>query len=455
MPSLAAKLATQKSPAHMLQNAQIGRYAFPIAAEFTNWIDEARAWRDSAVLLDQSLHMTDLYVSGPDTLRLLQHLSINSYIGFGRNKAKQMICCTAEGYLVGDAILFGLEDYAVNIVGRPCVPNWVQFHAETGNWNVKVERDERRVDAPGVARKTYRFEVQGPKAMQILQAVNQGGPLTTKFFTMGEITIAGCHARTLSHGMGGSEGLEIFGPAADGETVRAALIAAGATYGMRQAGARAYSIASNESGWIASPLPAIYSSASTAAYRDWLSDRSFEAVCSTGGSFQPEQVEDYYLTPWDLDYHRILKFDHDFIGRPALEAMQDLTHRQKVTLVWDEASVRDLIGGYHGDALPPKLLEWPTAHYASHPYDQVRAQGRQIGLSTSCSFSPNERSWISLAMVEPAFATPGTRVSLLWGEPDGGTTKPMVERHTQIEIHARVEGWPIDRRVRAEYRHRQ
>ena len=231
-----------------LRHAQMGQYAFPIKAQFSNWIEEAQAWRTSAALLDQSLHMTDLYVEGPDVVRLLSDLSVNSYKTFGRNKAKQIICCNEDGYLIGDCVLFGLEDDRVNIVGRPCVPNWVQYHAETGDYDVTVERDERRLDAPTAARKTYRFEVQGPRAIEILKEANEGPPLTTKFFAMGEIRIAGCAARTLSHGMGGAEGLEIWGPVEDGPKVRARLLDVGHRFGIRPAGARAYSTAAAESG---------------------------------------------------------------------------------------------------------------------------------------------------------------------------------------------------------------
>jgi len=163
-----------------------------------------------------------------------------------------------------------------------------------------VERDERTADEPGKPRKTYRYEVQGPNAMKILEAVNEGGPLTTRFFHMGEITIAGCRARTLAHGMGGAPGLELWGPAEEGPKVKAALIEAGQEHGLRQAGARAYSTVAMESGWIPSPLPAIYTGEKMRPYREWLPATSFEAVCSIGGSFQSENVEDYYLTPWDL-----------------------------------------------------------------------------------------------------------------------------------------------------------
>ena len=46
-------------------------------------------------------------------------------------------------------------------------------------------------------------------------------------------------------------------------------------------------------------------------------------------------------------------------------------------------------------------------------------------------------------MLENAHATPGTEVTLVWGEPGRGSTKPTVERHTQAEIRATVAPVPI------------
>ena len=34
---------------------------------------------------------------------------------------------------------------------------------------------------------------------------------------------------------------------------------------------------------------------------------------------ESDNIEDYYLSPWDLGYDFYVKFDHDFIGREALE----------------------------------------------------------------------------------------------------------------------------------------
>jgi vanillate/3-O-methylgallate O-demethylase len=213
--SLQDRIDAHGNPAHMLQNAATGPYQFPIPAQYTNWVEEVRAWRHGVVLLNQSYHMTDLYVRGPDVVAFLSHVGVNSFAGFGRNKAKQLVCVSPDGHVIGDGIIFGLEDDEALYVGRPPLANWLAFQASLGQFDVTVEFDIRSLENAAKPRKLYRYEIQGPRAMEVLEAVNEGGPLTTRFFGMGEITIAGCAARTLCHGMGGAKGLEIWGPYAD------------------------------------------------------------------------------------------------------------------------------------------------------------------------------------------------------------------------------------------------
>ncbi|MCI5076487.1 aminomethyl transferase family protein [Oricola sp.] len=436
----------------MLQDSQAGPYVFPIAPQYTNWMEEVRAWREGAVLLNQSYHMTDLYVRGPDAIAFMSHVGVNSFANFGRNKAKQLICCNHDGYVIGDGIIFALEDDEILYVGRPPLAYWLAYQAEIGDFDVTTEFDIRSLENADKPRKLYRYEVQGPLALDILNEANEGGPLTTKFFNMGEITIAGCKARTLSHGMGGAQGLELWGPYEEGRKVYDRLMEVGAKHGMLRAGARAYSCAAMESGWIPSPLPAIYSGEAMKGFREWLPADNFLATCSVGGSFQPDNVEDYYLTPWDLDYGRVVRFDHDFIGRAALETMAEQEHRTKVTLIWDRDDVLKIFAGMM-DAFPgPKLMELPASHYAAHPYDQVLLDGEQVGVSTYPVYSANERAWISLAMVRSDLGEQGTKLNILWGEKDGGTKKPHVERHVQMEVGAQVHPWPIHAAARAEYR---
>ena len=84
---------------------------------------------------------------------------------------------------------------------------------------MKFERDERsaaRVNP--VARKTYRFQVQGPNAMKVMQKVLGKAPPDLKFFNMCDMVIAGKKVRALRHGMAGQPGFELFGPSEDGDS---------------------------------------------------------------------------------------------------------------------------------------------------------------------------------------------------------------------------------------------
>lgn len=451
--SLADVLAAAASPVELLRNSQIGPYAFPVVRhEFTNWRDEQRSWRETCALFDQSHHMTDLYVKGPDALKLLSKLGVNTFANFRVNQAKQFVACNHDGFVIGDAILFYLGENSFNLVGRPPAANWVQFHAETGGYKVDCERDERSAVNQG-RRKAYRYQVQGPYAQKVMEKASGSAAPEIRFFHMDKFTIQGREVRALRHGMVGCPGWELFGPWEDGEAVRDAIVAAGREFGLRQVGARTYPTSCLESGWIPSPMPAIYTGTQLKPYRQWLSSKSYEAMASLGGSFYSDNVEDYYLTPWDLGYGSLVKFDHDFIGRAALEKMASGQHRTKVTLVWNGEDVarafRSLSDG-SGDII--KYIDLPLANYASLPYDKVVKAGKTAGLSTYTGYTYNERAMISLAMVDAEFSQPGTDVILVWGEERGGSTKPTVERHVQTEIRATVAPAPFAEVARTAYR---
>ena len=437
----------------LLRNQQTGPNAYPgVPAEYSNWRDEQRGWAQTCVLFNQSYHMVDLAVEGPDAFAMLNHLGINSFKGFVPDRAKQFVPVTPDGYVIGDVILFYLEENSFNLVGRAPTIEWVEYHAQTGKWNVTVARDERTVARPDPEnRKSYRFQLQGPNAMKTLEAAMGETPPDLKFFHMARIRIAGKDVRALRHGMAGQPGYELFGPWEDGEAVRQALIAAGEDFGLKLVGGRTYSSNTLESGWIPSPLPAVYTGEALRPYREWLGANSYEAKASIGGSYVPDSVEGYYLTPWDLGYGLFVKFDHDFIGREALEKIAGQPHRKKVTLALDAEDVLRVISSALQKGDRAKYLEFPSAVYAMHPFDAVLADGTLVGLSTWIGYSSNEGKMLTLAMVDETHATPGTRVTLLWGEPNGGTRKPTVEPHVQTEIRATVSPAPYSEVARDSY----
>ena len=451
--SLEDVLRSVKSPADLLRNQQTGPNVYPgVPAEYSNWRDEQCAWQETCVLFNQSYHMADLLVEGRDAMKLLSYLGINSFQKFAVDTAKQFVPCNYDGYVIGDVILFYLAENQFNLVGRAPALNWVQYHAKIGSFDVEVELDERtvrRVDP--TRRKSYRFQLQGPNAMKVVTAATGKPAPDLKFFNMTTMRIAGKAVRALRHGMVGQPGVELFGPWDDGETVRQALIKAGQEFGLRLVGGRAYSSNTLESGWIPSPLPAVYTGEKMKAYREWLPATGYEATASLGGSFYSSDVEDYYLTPWDLGYGGFVKFDHDFIGRAALEKIAAEPHRKKVTLALDNEDVTRVISSMFQKGGRAKYIDFPSAVYAMHPFDKVVIGGKSAGLSTWIGYSSNEGRMLTLAILDEAHSKPGTQVQLVWGEQDGGSNKPTVERHVQTEIKATVSPVPYSEVARDSY----
>jgi syringate O-demethylase len=382
---------------------------------------------------------------------MLEALGINSFKNYKPGKAKQWVPCTPEGYVIGDVILFYLEENKFNLVGRAPAIEWAEFHASTGKWDVKVTRDERTALRTDGKRRNYRFQLQGPNAMAILsKALGYDAP-DLKFFQMTEFPIAGATVGALRHGMAGQPGYELYGPWADYATVHAALVEAGKDLGLALVGGRAYSSNTLESGWVPSPFPGYLFGEGSADFRKWAGDNSYGAKCSIGGSHIPATLEGYCLTPWDIGYGIMLKFDHEFIGREALEAKKDGPHREKVTLALDDEDFLRVTSSYFSQEGRAKYFEFPSAVYSMHPYDAVLVDGKQVGVSTWVGYSSNEGKMLTLAIVDPSVATPGTKVQLLWGEPNGGTSKPTVEPHVQTEITAIVSPVPYSAVARTGY----
>jgi len=454
MKNLEEVLKAAGNAATMLRNSQIGAYVYPVVPyEFSNWRDEQVAWQKTAVLFDQSHHMVEQYVEGPDALKLFSSLGGNSFASFPVDRAKQFAPTNYDGCVIGDGILFHLEPNKLVFVGRAPAASWIQFHAETGGYKVKTEKDDRspgNTKGKAIVRRNYRFQIQGPNATKVIEKLN-GGPIPEiKFFNTGYINVAGRRVRALRHGMAGAPGLEIWGPYDEREEIRAAIVAAGRDYGLKEVGARAYATNTLESGWIPSPLPAVYTGEKMKAYREWLPASSYEATGSIGGSFYSSNIEDYYVTSYEMGYGPFIKFDHDFIGRQALEKMAGKPHRKKVTFAWNADDVMKVFRSMFEAGDPYKYIDLPLSNYTSASYDRITRGGNTVGLSMFAGYSYNERSMLSLGIVDPDIEL-GTELKLVWGEEGGGSKKTTVERHKQIEIRVVVSPVPYAKQARTSY----
>jgi vanillate/3-O-methylgallate O-demethylase len=98
-----------------------------------------------------------------------------------------------------------------------------------------------------------------------------------------------------------------------------------------------------------------------------------------------------------------------------------------------------------------KVIDLPLTNYASLSYDKVLKGGKMVGLSTFSSYSYNERTMLSLGIIDTEFSEVGTQLTFVWGEEGGGSSKPTVERHKQIEIRATVGPIPYGEQARESY----
>jgi vanillate/3-O-methylgallate O-demethylase len=363
--------------------------------------------------------------------------------------------CTPAGHVIGDGILFHLDEEEYVWVGRAPVSNWLAYQAEKGDYDVEIEKDDRSPSRPygkAVTRAYWRFQIQGPNAWQVIEKVNGGPVEQLKFFRMAEMNVGGQRVRTLRHGMAGAPGLELWGPYESYDEIRGTLLEAGKEFGMEPCGARAYASNTLESGWIPSPLPAIYTGEELRGYREWLAADSYEATNTLAGSFVSDDIEDYYLNPWELGYGQFVKPDHDFIGRDALAEIDADSQHHKVTLAWDGEDVAKIFASLfdvEGDSY--QFFDLPIANYGSSNFDSVLdPDGNVIGYSMFSGYSANEKRALSLATIDPKVEI-GSEVTVVWGEPGGGSRKTTVEPHQQLHVRAVVSPVPYSVTARTEY----
>lgn len=408
-PSLQDAIDSAGSPMRLLWKPNAPAWAGPrVAPEFAGWAAEQEAWRSSVALSDLSYHMSDLFIDGPDATRLLSEVTANNYESFAVGQAKQAVPVAADGNIITDGILLRTGEQSYVLTGGPASQNWVQFHGETGGYDVTLESDPDMGRRDGEQPRLFRMQVQGPAALETV-ARAFGGPLPdTKFFHSVEVSIEGRTFRALRHGMAGQAGYEFIGDYADHDAVRDAFLAAGAESGIEHVGALAYSTNPVESGWIASPQPAIYTDPALEAYRRWLSAFTFEGQRPIHGSFYSDDIADYYVSPWELGYGRSISFNHDFIGKQALQAHKDDVRRRKMTVVFDPADVATVV---------------PEGELGlSFPKHRVEGNGRLMGYTVHLANLKPYGTMLALALIEAAEAKPGTEVTVTWGHHPGDGT---------------------------------
>ncbi|WP_030442619.1 aminomethyltransferase family protein [Actinoplanes subtropicus] len=409
-----------------------------VQREYVGWRQEQTAWHEGVSISDLSHHMYDLFIEGPDATELLAAVSANNYEKFAIGQAKQIVPVNRDGYIITDGILARLGPQKYTLSGVPASQHWVQWHGEQGGYDVSFTCDPSTAYRPGGGDPTlFRFQVQGPLAQQLIESVF-GGPLPpTKFFHTTPVTLGGRSFRALRHGMAGQAGYEFIGDWADGAYVKETLLQAGEPFGIVHVGALAYTTASVESGWIPSPIPAVYTDPELADYRRWLPFYGIEGQRPLHGSLYYENIEDYYVTPYELGYGKLIHLDHDFIGRDALVKAKENVRFAKVTLVFDSDDVRRVLGA-GGD--PGFVLSYARQRIET-------AGGDLVGSTYQTASLHPYHAVVSLSLIGLEHAVPGTAVEVVWGDATGAGVDIEFPR-----IRATVQPAPFNEHARTAYR---
>jgi vanillate/3-O-methylgallate O-demethylase len=201
----------------------------------------------------------------------------------------------------------------------------------------------------------------------------------------------------------------------------------GRDYGIRRLGGRAKMVNHVEACFPTPSVdyvPALFGEAEREFAAAYFSATAQTNYRNTDGSYQYADISELYRTPVELGWKKNVKFDHDFVGRAALEPEVAGPKRTMVTLVWNADDVADVYASLFRKDRPYQYMEMPRNILGCVFADAVTKDGKLAGVSTSRCYSYYFRQMLSLCVLDVALCEPGTEVTVLWGR-SGAPQKPI------------------------------
>jgi vanillate/3-O-methylgallate O-demethylase len=347
---------------------------------------------------------------------MLADITVNSFASFDVGQSKHAIHTNQRGKVIHEGVLtrHGAQEFVLH--GRGGF--WVEHYLHTTNYDARVERDD-----------WFILQVSGPNSVQVLEkAAGASSIRDTGFMRSASVNIAGHAISALRQGMAGEIGFELQGPVRYKDEVYQAVVEAGQEFGIRKLGGRATLINHLEACFptIATDyIPAIFDDDMMPYRREFLASMpSYAQPAYIAGSFDGSTIGDYYRSPVELGWGRNIRFDHDFLGRDALEAEKANPTRTMRTLVWNSQDVQDVFASLFNEGEHYPFMEMPRDQRGFMWADRVTAEGRLVGVATSRGYSYYYRKMLSLCTIDVSHSEPGSEVTVHWGEP-GGPQKPV------------------------------
>lgn len=408
--------------------------------EYTNWRDETISWKKTCYL-HTGLNPTDtLKLKGPDVIEFLSKVCVTNFNKFPVGGIKHGLCCDEQGRIIQDGVIIRTgEDEVITYWMVPVLP----YALDTGKYG------QFNVEKEYLTGKVFMYQIGGPVSIDVLEVACGYSLRGLKYLKTMEATIAGKSVRILRMGMAGTLSYEVHGVIEDAHDVYNAIYQAGLPLGLRRLGSHCYPMNHAENGF---PQYGVH----------FLEPRDKEIMdyimTAPGMEFQrmtasipfpqlrgsaADDINQYYHDPYEFGWNRMIKFDHDFVGREALEKIDQENKRQMVTLEWNVEDIADVFASQFRDEEPYKYIEDPLDYvfYLGNHHDKVLNQkGEMIGLSFGRQNSAYFHRMISICCLDSKYVELGTDVIVVWGDP--GTR--------QKKIRAKVVRFPYNNILRNE-----
>ncbi len=399
--------------------------------EYTGWRRETLSWKDSAYL-GTVLSFSPIYVvKGPEAEKFLSDTCVNNILSMKVGSMRHGVMCNEQGLIMTEGII-------IKTAENEFLTAWMHPYIE-------YVFAQRKYNAEGIdlTGKYVIFQVAGPRSLEILETASGDDLHDIKFARHRTSKIAGKDVRILRLGMAGTLAYEVHCDIEVAAEVYEVIWNAGQSYEMKKLGLQAYMMNHTEDGFSQAMYHFLYAWETDLGMKAFLEARPNVAwnvrnpnlVGSLGQS-----MEKRYVTPFDVGYDKIVKFDHEFIGRRALEKIAANPPRTVVTLEWNAEDVMDVYGSqlrgteeepYYPIADRPNDAYYQVGSYTYHT-DYVYVDGKEIGISAGRALSQLYKRMISLAFIDRKYTGLGTEVEVLWGTP--GTR--------QKRIRAKVARFP-------------
>lgn len=410
------------------------------AYEYTDWRDETISWKKTCYL-HTGLNPTDTFtLKGPDVIKFLSRVCVTNFNKFTVGMIKHGLMCNEQGVIIQDGVLMRTgEDEVTTFWMAPSLP-YALDSGKYGEFDVKLEY---------LTGKVFMFQIGGPVSIDVLETASGQSLRDLKFFRYIESTIAGKPVRICRLGMAGTIAYEVHGNIENAIPVYNAIYDAGLPLGLRRLGSHCYPMNHAENGF---PQYGVHflepRDEGTKNYIQTAPGMEFQKMTSSipfpqlRGS-AADSINNYYHDPYEFGWGKMIKFDHEFVGKEALEKISAENKRNIVTLEWNVEDIADIFASQFRDEEPYKYIESPLDYvfYLGNHHDNViNEKGEVIGLSFGRQNSAYFHRMISICCLDTAYTDLGTEVTIVWGEP--GTR--------QKKIKAKVARFPYNNILRNE-----